>query len=255
VAKRSILEPEFSPLDSTTGEKVLFHASKAVLTYKPSVVKKLAAAVGNMGGAQGGRRRQTGGHNVKAKGELVITNEAFWFGRVHGLFKKRRSISFCAIHNPNLAEGMIQDGISEADDRAAAVAASGVAPGSLAGRMSRWSAASSQSMWLVTTVATGKGFIRKGFDIKAVRFNPGGHRSGILQYLRTTSQSMAQSAWTGDTWSFRISKLGPESEGLSEGALDGILESAKANGSQMLISLPRWNQMTDAAKSAATARM
>jgi hypothetical protein len=226
MAKKSILDPEFGILETEKGESVAYHARKGTMTFKPSLVSKAARYAGGGGGG-----------NVKHKGEIVVTNQAIWCGKVMGLFKKRAHIYLVAVHDSAYAEEWVQNAVAQIH------AATGG---------SKWAARVSraQRIYFITQVLTGKGLISKGFDLKLVRFNPKGQRTGIGRAFRGMQQAL-DSSFAGETWAFRIKKPAPGYE-MAMGALDGILASAQAGGQQMAMNLQRYNQMADSAAMART---
>jgi hypothetical protein len=230
MAKRSILDPEFELLETEKGERVVLHARKGKLIFKPSL---LARAANFGGGAAGGAASRASGHRsqkIVYKGEVVLTNQAIWCGKVGGLFKKKVRRFLVAVHDPAYAEEWVQSAVSQIQVTTP----------------NRWTRRLTgvEKIYFITQFVTGKGWLSKGFDMKLVRFNPAGHRSGLLQKFRNANQAF-DSSFAGETWAVRLSKMAPGYD-MSSGALDGALASAQANSQQIVLLLPRFNQIADA---------
>lgn len=236
MAKRSILDPEYGLLETDAGEKVALHARKGTLTFKPGLAGKAARFVpgGAAAASAAGQRTQ----KVKYKGEIVVTNQALWCGKLVGLFKKRPHVFAVAVYDPNYAESWVRNSIATLQQ---------------ANTGSRWAVrlTRAQNIYFVTQVMTGKGIISKGFDLKLVRFNPKGHRTGFMKAMRNVAQAL-DSSFAGETWSYRLKKMAPGYE-MSMGAMDGILANAQADSEQIKLRIPNFNSMVDAAATARAA--
>ncbi len=84
-----------------------------------------------------------------------------------------------------------------------------------------------------------------------MRFDPKGHRTGVMKAMRDVKQAMDSSV-AGETRSVRRKKVAPGYE-MSMGASDGVLANAQADSERMKLRRPTFNQMVDAAAMARAA--
>ncbi len=232
MAKRSILDPEWGLIEADKGERVVVHATKGFVVYDPGL---LARAAGVGGGSGSGRQKQ----RQKYKGEVLITNQAVWVAKVGGLFKKRVRKFMCAVHDPAYAHQWVQD----------AVGAISIQKGRFGSRRT----VGVEKMYFVTRVDTDKGILRKGFNLRLVKFNPTGQGGGFTRALRNVSQKV-DSSIAGEVWAVRFKKMAPAYE-MSEGALQGALSQMQSNSEEIVRNLPQWNDTADAAQQTRRASM